>query len=533
VTQVDAIVVGSGPNGLVAANLLMDAGWSVVVLEGQEAPGGSVRTAEVTAPGFYNDLCSSFFPLAVSRSPIASLGLADVGLRWLRSPTVLTHLPPTGPPVTLSTDLAATEASLEASGSGDGQRWRQLVRDWTAVERELLRTLFTPFPPLRPAIRLARTTGIGDTLRLARRFLLPAGRLGRELFAGDGGRLLLGGLAMHADVPLDSTASGGYGFLLAMLAQHYGFPVPEGGAGSLTQALVTRLRRGGGELVCRAPVARIDIRYGVAHGVRTVDGTTWTARRGVLADVPAPALYQQLLPASAVPSRVLDDLANFQYDPSTVKLDWALSGRIPWRSPEAAGSGTLHIGADSGGLARYATALNSGRIPDELFLICGQMTTADASRSPAGTEAFWAYTHLPHRRNWSGDEIAAVAGRMEQVLEDCAPGFSSLVLARRVAGPGVFEEENPSLVGGALSGGTNAVHQQLFFRPIPGLGRADTPVDRLYLASASAHPGGGVHGGPGANAARAALARDRTLSGRLYRSTVQGIQRRIYSSGGD
>jgi phytoene dehydrogenase-like protein len=168
-----------------------------------------------------------------------------------------------------------------------------------------------------------------------------------------------------------------------------------------------------------------------------------------------------------------------------------------------------------------------------MFLICGQMTTADPSRSPTGTESFWAYTHLPYHRTWSPGEVAAVASRMEQLLEDCAPGFSSLVLARRIAGPGVLEQENPSLIGGSLAGGTNAVHQQLFFRPIPGLGRADTPVDRLYLASASAHPGGGVHGGPGRNAARAALARNRALTGRLYRSTVQGFQRRIYRSGGD
>jgi phytoene dehydrogenase-like protein len=248
----------------------------------------------------------------------------------------------------------------------------------------------------------------------------------------------------------------------------------------------------------------------------------------VLADVPAPALYRELLGAAAVPGRLLDDVNNFQYDASTVKVDWALSGRIPWRNPAAAGSGTVHIGADVTGMGRYATALRADRVPDDLLLICGQMSTADPSRSPAGTESFWAYTHLPHRRNWTPDDVAAVVARMERVLEEAAPGFFSLVLGRRVAGPAMLEEENPSLVGGALAGGTNAVHQQLFLRPIPGLGRADTPVDRLFLASASAHPGGGVHGGPGANAARAALARDRSGTGPLYRAVVQGLQRSIY-----
>lgn len=527
---VDAVVIGAGPNGLVAANLLADAGWSVVVLEGQDEPGGSVRTAEITAPGFHNDLCSSFFPLSACPSPIADLGLEDFGLRWLRSPTVLTHITPDNTAVTLATDLAVTEASLEAHARGDGRRWRRVVAEWSRVEADFLRVLFTPFPPVRSAMRLVRGTGIGDALRLARRLLLPATTLGRELFAGAGARLLVTGLALHTDVPPTSTASGGFGLLMAMLAQRYGFPVPEGGAGSLTRALVTRLRQRGGELVCRAPVVHIDVRAGVARGVRTADGRAWVARRAVLADVPAPTLYRALLPPSVVPARVLDDLAVFEYDLATVKVDWALSGPIPWRAPEAAGSATIHMGLDVEGMTRYAVALSAGRIPDELMLICGQMTTVDPTRSPPGTESFWAYTHLPQRRTWSPEEVADVAARMERALEHAAPGFSARVLARRVAGPVELEQENPNLVGGSLAGGTNAVHQQVFLRPIPGLGRPDTPVDRLYLASASAHPGGGVHGGPGANAAKAALARDRRLRGPLYRAVVQGVQRRIYRS---
>jgi phytoene dehydrogenase-like protein len=167
-------------------------------------------------------------------------------------------------------------------------------------------------------------------------------------------------------------------------------------------------------------------------------------------------------------------------------------------------------------------------MPPDPFLLLGQMTTADATHSPAGTESVWAYTHLPHRAHWSPDEIDAHVARMEAVLEEHAPGFSRLVVGRNVFSPADLERENPNLVGGALGGGTAAAFQQLFLRPIPGLGRADTPVDRLFLASASAHPGGGVHGAPGANAARAALARDHRLTGAAYRTAIQAANRAIY-----
>jgi phytoene dehydrogenase-like protein len=225
---------------------------------------------------------------------------------------------------------------------------------------------------------------------------------------------------------------------------------------------------------------------------------------------------------------VLADLATFQYDPATVKVDWALSGPVPWRDPAASSSATVHIGGQTDGLVHYSSQLHAGQVPEQPFLVCGQMTTADPTRSPSGTESFWAYTRLPHGLQWSSSDVAAVVAAMERTLETAAPGFSALVLARHVAGPAELEQENANLVGGALSGGTNAIHQQVFLRPIPGLGRADTPVDRLYLASASAHPGGGVHGGPGANAARAALARCRPVTGLGYRGAVQAAQRRLY-----
>src|SRR5690606_15545058 len=252
---------------------------------------------------------------------------------------------------------------------------------------------------------------------------------------------------------------------------------------------------------------------GRAVGVRDAHGESIRARRAVLADVPAPALYRDLIGVEHLPRRLADDLEAFEWDLSTVKVDWALDGPTPWEAPEAAKAGTVHLGTDVDGLSEAAAAMACGRVPDEPLLLMGQMTTADPTRSPAGTEVAWAYTRLPQGLDWTEDDARRMADRMERMIERHAPGFTGLVRERAVAGPGTLEQMNPNLIGGAINGGSAAIHQQLVFRPVPGTGRADTVLDRLYLAGASAHPGGAVHGGPGANAARAALARNGPAGG--------------------
>jgi phytoene dehydrogenase-like protein len=523
VEDVDAIVVGAGHNGLVAANLLADAGWDVLVVEATPHPGGAVRSGYVTAPGYLSDLFSSFYPLGYASPVLKDL---DLDIAWTHSPDVLTHLLPDGRAATINRDLSATMASMEQFAPGDGERWRSAYEDWRDVSRPMLDVVLRPFPPVRSGLGLARTLGVGGSLRLGRRLVLSARELGSELFGGEGATLVLAGCALHTDLSPEDAGGGVYGWLLAMLGQEHGWPVPVGGAQQITSALVSRLR---GRIVYDAPVAKILVARGRAMGVQTTDGRLFRARRAVLADIPAPTLYLDMVGARWLPPRFVEDLAHFRWDGATLKVDWAVSAPMPWKNRAATGAGTIHLGADLNGLTRYAAHLATDEIPPDPFMLMGQMTTADASHSPPGTESLWAYTHLPHRSSWSTAEIDEHVGRMEAVIEDHAPGFGRLVVGRNVFSPAGLEREDPALVGGALGGGTAAVFQQLFLRPIPGLGRADTPVDRLFLAGSSAHPGAGVHGAPGANAARAALARDRGLTGGAYRAVINAANRAIYA----
>ncbi|SHL10586.1 Phytoene dehydrogenase-related protein [Pseudonocardia thermophila] len=504
-TQADAVVVGGGHHGLVAAAILADAGWDVVLLEAEPELGGAVRSAELH-PGFVTDRFSAFYPLAAASPVLRALELEEHGLRWAHAPAVLAHPPrPDGAEAAvLHRDAERTAAGLDAHHPGDGQAWLELCRQWQRIEPGLLRTLFTAFPPVRGPAELMRVLGVADALRLLRFALLPAARMGEELFGGQAARLLLAGNTAHADVPPNAPGSGVFGWLLAMLGQQHGFPTPVGGTGRLTAALASRAEAAGARLLTGERVERIVVRGGRAVAVETAGGARIAARRAVIADVSAHALYTRLLPRDAVPARLLDDLGRFVWDTPVVKIDWALSEPIPWRAKGVAEAGTVHLGADLDGLVRWSADLETGALPDSPFLLLGQMTTTDPQRSPAGTESAWAYSHLPRG---IADRVAAdeLAERMEAVVEAHAPGFRERVLFRSVQRPSDLEGADANLVGGAVNGGTAQLFQQLVFRPVPGLGRPETPVERLYLGSAAAHPGGGVHGVCGFLAARAAL----------------------------
>ena len=519
-TTYDAVVVGAGPNGLVAANHLADAGWSVLVLEAQPEVGGAVRSDSEVHPGFVHDTFSAFYPLAAASEPIASLELERHGLAWEHAPAVLGHRLADGRWATLHRDRAVTAAGFDEQHPGDGDAWLALCERWDRMGGPLVRGLMAPFPPVRPAASgLLRLPGAGG-LDFVRTLLMPATELVRAHFGGEAPRILLAGNAAHADIPLDATGSGLMALLLCLLGQTVGFPVPRGGAGELTKAMARRLEAGGGEVRCSAEVTGVEVDGGRARGVRLRDGERIAARHAVVADVSAPALYGRLVRPEHLPARLLERMRRFELDPGTVKVDWALDGPVPWEAPPPHAAGTVHVADSVDELVEATHQVAEGVLPAAPFLLTGQMTTADPTRSPAGTESMWAYTHVPHRVRedaggagitgvWDETERERFADRVQARLERLAPGFGSRVLARRVLGPHELERRDANLVGGALNGGTAQLHQQLVFRPVPGLGRAETPVRGLYLGSASAHPGGGVHGAPGRNAARAAIAHRR------------------------
>jgi phytoene dehydrogenase-like protein len=514
--MVDAVVVGAGPNGLVAANLLADAGWDVLVLEAQPEPGGGVSSAGYLGEGWTTDVCSAFYPLAASSPIFRGLHLEDWGVKWLHSGAVLANPLGGGDAAILRRDAAATAESLEQLCAGDGDAWTRLHSLWSQVGNDVLGAVLTPFPPVKSLARLARTVKVAGGLRLARFASLPVRRLAEEEFTGTGPGLLLAGCAVHADLSPEAAMSSFFGWLLAMLGHEVGFPSVEGGAGQMTAALVRRLESNGGRVECNSRVETVEVKDGRAVAAITAGGNRHPARLAVVADVSAPDLYGGLIGWEHLPSRLRADMSRFQWDWSTVKIDWALKGGVPWDAPEVGTAGTVHIAESLDSLTQYCADVAKGRIPANPFVLLGQLTSVDPTRSPPGTELLYGYTHVPRavkgdagdgsvKGTWDDADRDAFVQRVEDRIEEFAPGFKSRVIRRHVLTPAGLEDHDNNLRGGAINGGTAEVHQQLFFRPTPGLGRAETPVQGLFLASSSAHPGGGVHGACGANAARAAI----------------------------
>jgi phytoene dehydrogenase-like protein len=496
----DAVVIGSGPNGLAAAIRLAEAGRSVVVLEAADAPGGAVRTEELTLPGFRHDTYSSVYPAAAASPVFARMPLARHGLEWVHPAACSAQPLPGGRAAVLYRDLDATAASLDALQPGDGGAWRRFAEPFLDAFDAVRATMLSGFPPVEGPLRLLSSAGPRPSVAFAR--LLPESsvHLAHRLFRGAGARAWLYGAAMHGDTPPQSAGGAIAAAYLNLLGHAVGWPSPRGGAQALTDALVGHLRSLGGEVRTSAPVAAIESTGGRVTAVRTAGGER-LATGTVVACVMPHALLD--LTGDALDGWYRSGLRRFVYGPGTLKVDWALDGPIPWESEAVRGAGTVHVGGDEPEVLASVEQAET-ELPARPFLLLGQQSVADPTRAPEGKHTAWAYTHGPREGvDWAGDEARHVE-RMEEQVERFAPGFRERILARHVLGPAELQRRNANLVGGDVGGGSYRL-QQVVFRPLPSVSPYRTPLRGLFLGSAAAFPGGAVHGVPGDAAARAAL----------------------------
>jgi len=494
----DAVVVGSGPNGLVAAAVLARHGWRVLLLEAKDRPGGALYSLESTLPGYVHDVGAAFFPFAQDSPAFRALDLAGTGMEWRGGRYESSHPAPDGTCASIARDPDLTAASFGM----DGDAWRRLARWQAVMGSRLAAALLAPFPGLGPALRL----GPANLFGLMRAGLSSAAGYSCRRFRTEAARRIIPALALHVDLGPEDFSGAALGLVLALLAAGSGFRVPVGGARAITDALLRRFEDAGGRIQLNTHVDAIVVREKRAVAVRTSGGDEIPVARAVLADVGAPALYLKMLGAENVPGWLRRSLQKFRYGWGTFKMDWALSGPVPWSAPEAREAAVVHAGDSIADLIAFTRQVRTGQLPDNPYLVIGQQWLLDPSRAPAGGHTLWAYSHAPSYLpgGWSKHK-QAFADRVEERIEGLAPGFRRLIQARAVSAPADLEAMDENLVGGDLGGGSACFGQQLFFRPAFPYFRYRTPVPGVYLASASAHPGAGVHGACGFNAAQFAL----------------------------
>jgi phytoene dehydrogenase-like protein len=491
----DAVVVGSGPNGLVAAAVLARRGWRVLLLEARDRPGGALYSVESTLPGYLHDVGAAFFPFAQDSPAFRALDLAGAGLEWRGGRYESSHPAPDGSCASIARDPDLTAASF----GPDGDAWRRLARWQQAMGPRLAAALLAPLPGLAPALRL----GPMNLLGLARAGLSSAAGYSCRRFRTEAVRRIIPALALHVDLGPKDFSGAALGLVLALLAAGSGFRVPVGGARAITGALLRRFEEAGGQVRLNTHVDSIIVSGRRAVAVRTSSGEEIAFSRAVLADVGAPALFQKMLPAENLPHWLQRSIRKFRYGWGTFKMDWALAGPVPWSASEARAAAVVHAGASITDLIGFTRQVRAGQLPDNPYLVIGQQSLLDPSRAPHGGHTLWAYSHVPSylHDGWVKHK-QAFADRVEGRIESLAPGFRGLIRARAISAPDDLEAMDENLVGGDLGGGSACIGQQLFFRPAFPYFRHRTPVRGVYLASASAHPGAGVHGACGFNAAQ-------------------------------
>ncbi len=463
-----ACVIGAGPNGLAAAIVLAQAGLQVDVFEAESTPGGAVRTLELTLPGFQHDFGSAVYPLGAGSPFFSSLPLVNHGLEWIHSPAALAHPLDDGTAVMLERDLNAARDSLGV----DGPAWDRLVRPfaerWAEFAPEVLRP--ASFFPRHPWL-MARFGMVA---------LQPARSVARR-FQKERTRALFAGLAAHSFLSLDEPLSAAFAILMAAPAHAVGWPIPRGGAQSLTHALCAYLSTFGSKVITSMPVQSL-------AALANYDLT--------LCDLTPRQLVA--IAGGRLSERYKRQLSKYQYGAGVFKVDYALSAPIPWKAPDCLRAATVHLGGSFEDIAASEKAIRMGHNADRPFVLLAQPSLFDSSRAPAGKHTAWAYCHVPNGSNLN------ILEKLESQIERFAPGFRDCILARRVFSPADLEGMDANLVGGDIGGGTVDIRHFLFR---PTWRHYATSARDIYICSASTPPGGGVHGMCGFHAAKMALSR--------------------------
>jgi phytoene dehydrogenase-like protein len=467
----DAVVVGSGPNGLAAAIEMARAGWSVCVFEARDTIGGGARSAELTEPGFVHDVCSAIHPLAFASPFFNSLPLLQYGLEWVHPPAALAHPLDDGTAAVLESSLERTSAGLGPDARAYTKMFAPLVRHSAQLIPEIL----------APPIHIPRHPLI--MLGFGIKAIQSAHKLAERHFTGERARALFAGIAAHGNMPLNLPPTAAAGLLLGMLGHAGGWPLAKGGSQKISDALASYFTSLQGRIVTGTPIS---------------SSRELPSARAILVDITP----QQLLrfAGDELPAMYRWELQKYQYGPGVFKVDWALNTPIPWRAKECLGAGTVHIGGSMEEIAEAEEAVARGRCPERPFILLAQQSLFDPSRVPPGKQSAWAYCHVPRGSN------VDMTKRIESQVERFAPGFRDCIRSRHTMSPADLEGYNPNYIGGDISGGV-LNFLQIVARPSLRIDPYSTPIKNLFICSSSTPPVGGVHGMCGYYAARAVLKR--------------------------
>jgi phytoene dehydrogenase-like protein len=464
--QAEAIVVGSGPNGLAAAIRMAQAGKRVVVLEAANTPGGGVHSAELTLPGYVHDVCSSVYAMVVCSPFLSQLPLKEQGLEWAFPAVPLAHPLDDGTAVMLHQSLDETVQSLGRDGGGYRRLMGELVSRW----QDLMHNAFAPPGIPRNPLFFAR---------FGLKALRPATSLAKAYFKTERGRALFAGLGAHSMLPLEKLTTSAVALVLAVAGHAVGWPFARGGSQQLTAALVKYLESLGGRVITKCNVESLD---------------NLPPARTVLLDVTPRQLIR--MAGGKLPATYRKKLERFKYGPGVYKIDWALHQPVPWRAKVCAQAGTVHLGGTLEEISESEQRPWRGEAPERPYVLFTQASLFDSTRAPAGKHTAWGYCHVPNGFNGSATKA------IENQVERFAPGFRDCIAARSILGPAELEQRNPNLIGGDIGGGAGYL-SQMFLRPTASLYK--TPLEGVYLCSSSTPPAPGVHGMCGYFAAEAAL----------------------------